>query len=52
MKRPKNTVVYEYGKEGGKCGVKERVGCVRKNGRNISVNGKTVGHIIGGIPLC
>lgn len=48
VKRPTNTVVYEYGKEGGKYGVKERVGCVRRNGRNIPVNGKTVGHIIGG----
>ena len=48
VERPVNTVVYEYGKGGGKYGVKERVGCVRRGGRNLPVNGKTVGHIIGG----
>lgn len=46
VSRPKNTVVYVYGKNKDRYGVKERVGCVRKNGKNYPVNGRTVGHII------
>ncbi len=46
--RPKNTVVYCYGKDEIKYGVKKRVGCIRKDGRNLPVNGETVEHIING----
>lgn len=44
VERPKNTVVYTYGN--GKYGVKKRIGCVRKNGKNYPVNGPTCGHIV------
>lgn len=51
--RPKNTVVYAYGKNKDRYGVKARVGCKYKNGKNYPVNGPTVGHIIDGkyVPL-
>lgn len=49
VKRPKNTVVYAYGKNKDRYGVKQRVGCVRKNGKNYPVNGSTIGHIVGGV---
>lgn len=51
--RPKNTVVYAYGKNKDRYGVKQRIGCVRKNGNNCPVNGPTIGHIINGqyVPL-
>ena len=46
VKRPKNTNVYAYGKNKDRYGVKARVGCIRKDGRNIPVNGPTIGHIV------
>lgn len=49
VKRPKNTVVYVYGKNKDKYGVKARIGCKYKNGKNYPVNGPTVGHIIDGV---
>ena len=48
IERPRNTVVYSYGKGGTKYAVKKRVGCRRVNGRNLPVNGPTIGHIVGG----
>ena len=48
VERPKNTVVIAYGKNKDKYGVKQRIGCKRVNGRNIPVNGPTIGHIIDG----
>lgn len=44
--RPKNTVVYVYGKNKDRYGVKKRIGCVYRNGKNYPKNGPTVGHII------
>lgn len=41
--RPKNTIVKLIGD---KYAVIERVGCTRKNGKNIPVNGSVIGHII------
>ena len=49
VKRPKNTVVYVYGKNKDKYGVKTRIGCKHKNGKNYPINGPTVGHIIDGV---
>lgn len=53
IERPKNTVIYSYGKNKDKYIVKQRIGCKYKNGRRIPVNGSTVGHIINGkyIPI-
>jgi len=48
VERPKNTVVYSYGKGGLKYAVRKRVGCKRVGGRNLPVNGPTIGHIVGG----
>ena len=48
VERPKNTVVVAYGKGKDKYAVRKRVGCKRVNGRNVPVNGPTVGHIVGG----
>ncbi len=50
VERPKNTIVREN-KNGGKYRymVIERVGCKRKEGKNIPINGKTIGHIINGV---
>jgi transposase len=45
VKRPKNTVVMAYGKNKDKYAVKQRIGCKRKDGRNVPVNGPTIGHI-------
>lgn len=45
--RPTNSIVYAYGKNKDKYGVRIRIGCVRKNGQNHPVNGPTVGHIVG-----
>lgn len=49
VERPKNTIVREN-KNGGRFRymVIERVGCKRKEGKNIPINGKTIGHIIDG----
>lgn len=46
VERPKNTVVYAYGKNKDKYAVKERTGCKYDNGRRIPVTGGTIGHII------
>ena len=46
VERPTNTVVYVT--SAGNYGVKKRVGCRYVNGRNVPVNGPTVGHIISG----
>lgn len=48
--RPKNTIVREN-KNGGRLRymVIERIGCKRKDGKNIPINGKTIGHIIDGV---
>ena len=46
VERPTNTVVYVT--SAGNYGVKKRVGCRYVNGRNVPINGPTVGHIIGG----
>lgn len=46
VKRPKNTIVYAYGKNKDKYAVKERVGCKYCNGRRIPVTGGTIGHIV------
>lgn len=49
VKRPRNTVVVDRGGNGPKrWAVVERVGCRRVGGRNLPVDGKTVGHIIQG----
>ena len=47
--RPKNTVVIAYGKDKNLYAVRQRVGCRRKNGRNLPINGPTIGHIIDGV---
>lgn len=51
--RPRNTIVYAYGKNKNLYAVKQRVGCVRKNGHNYPIDGPTIGHIIDGqyVPL-
>ncbi len=51
--RPKNTIVYAYGKNKDRYAVKQRVGCIRKNGHCYPVDGPTIGHIINGkfVPL-
>lgn len=53
VERPKNTVVFAYGKNRDRYGVKARVGCRRRDGKNRPVNGPTVGHIVDGryVPL-
>ena len=44
--RPTNTIVFCYGKNKDLYGVRERTGCVYKNGRRLPQNGKTIGHIV------
>ena len=46
VERPKNTIVYAYGKNKDKYAVKERTGCKYDSGRRIPVTGGTIGHII------
>ena len=48
VERPKNTVVIVYGVNKDKYAVRQRIGCKRVNGRNVPVNGPTIGHIIDG----
>ena len=48
IKRPTNTIVVRYGKNGDRYGVRLRVGCKRINGRNVPINGPTIGHIRNG----
>lgn len=49
VERPKNSIVYVYGKNKDHYGVKSRIGCKYVNGRNIPINGPTIGHIINGV---
>ena len=49
VKRPSNTVVQAYGKNKDRYAVKQRIGCRRVGGRNVPVNGPTVGHIVDGV---
>lgn len=53
VERPKNTVVIRYGKNKDLYAVRQRVGCRRVDGRNLPVNGPTIGHIVDGkyVPL-
>ncbi len=46
VERPVNTIVIAYGKKKDRYAVRQRVGCKRVNGRNIPVNGPTIGHIV------
>ncbi len=48
VERPRNTIVYAYGKDKDKYAVKERVGCRYVGGRRVPVTGGTIGHIVGG----
>ena len=47
--RPKNTIVIAYGKDKSLYAVRQRIGCRRDNGRNLPVNGPTIGHIVDGV---
>lgn len=53
VERPTNTVVVQRGSGPRRYAVVERIGCRRVDGRNVPVNGYTVGHIIDGafVPL-
>lgn len=48
VERPSNTVVQAYGKNKDRYAVKQRVGCRRVGGRNVPINGPTIGHIVDG----
>lgn len=48
VERPVNTVVIMYGKNKDRFAVRQRLGCKRVNGRNLPVNGPTIGHIVDG----
>jgi hypothetical protein len=48
VERPVNTIVVASGNGPLRYAVIERIGCRRTNGRNVPVNGRTVGHIVGG----
>lgn len=48
VNRPKNTIVYAYGKNKDRFAVKERIGCKYNQGRRIPITGSTIGHIING----
>jgi len=48
VERPTNTVVVQRGGGPRRYAVVERIGCKRVDGRNVPVNGYTVGHIIDG----
>lgn len=48
VKRPKNTIVIAYGKDKNLYAVRQLIGCKNINGRHVSVNGPTIGHIIDG----
>ena len=47
--RPKNTIVIAYGKDKNLYAVRQRIGCRRENGRNLPINGPTIGHIVDGV---
>ncbi len=49
VSRPVNTIVRPYGKNKDRYAVIQRVGCRRVNGKNIPVNGPTIGHIENGV---
>lgn len=49
VNRPKNTIVYAYGKNKDKYAVKERIGCKYIGGRRLPVTGGTIGHIVDGV---
>jgi len=53
VERPTNTVVVQRGGGPRRYAVVERIGCKRVDGRNVPVNGYTVGHIMNGafVPL-
>ena len=44
--RPKNTVVIAYGKDKNLYSVHQRIGCRNDNGRHLSINGPTIGHVV------
>ena len=48
VERPVNTIVIAYGKNKDHYAVRQRIGCKYVNGRNLPVNGPTIGHIIDG----
>ena len=48
VKRPKNTIVIAYGKHKNRYAVRQRIGCRNVNGRNLPINGPTIGHIVDG----
>lgn len=48
VERPVNTVVIAYGKNKDHYAVRQRIGCKYVNGRNLPVNGPTIGHIVNG----
>ena len=41
--RPKNSIVIAYGKDKSLYAVRQRIGCRRENGRNLPINGPTIG---------
>ena len=47
--RPKNTIVIAYGRDKSLYAVRQRIGCRRENGRNLPINGPTIGHIVDGV---
>ena len=53
ISRPKNTIVYAYGKNKDRYAVKQRTGCKYINGRSLPITSSTIGHIINGkyIPI-
>jgi hypothetical protein len=48
VERPVNSVVVDHGGGPLRYAVIERVGCKRINGRNIPIDGRTIGHIVEG----
>ena len=50
VERPVNSVVVDHGGCGPlRYAVIERVGCRHVNGRNMPVDGRTIGHIVEGV---
>jgi hypothetical protein len=47
--RPVNTIVIMYGKDKDRFAVRQRIGCKCVEGRNVPVNGPTIGHIRDGV---
>ena len=48
VERPKNTVVFPYGKNKDRYGVRTRKGCIYDKGRRKPINGEVIGHIVNG----